>query len=582
MTYDQFHQQQQRGFRGLRFEDPLEARYQQHRAANMRLRARPVSVSALVLSLLYALLDWQLLPAELAGQTVLVRLLGTCPLILAVLLLSYSRITDIAFTRIYALAFLLGGLSVVLIILLARRLGYPLPYDGLHVILMFGYFVMGLPFRSAALAATGIVTAYMGMEFTMGTPEVPVVANSYFLLTTHIIGMVGAWLQEHASRHHYLDSTMLELARQEAHSANQQKSRFLAAASHDLRQPLNVINLLLDNLAKETAERQRQAILNRLNQSTAQLNRLLRTLLDISRIKEGLVEPEIRPLRVTNVLEQIRVSVEERAEADGVALAIDHPPPDLGVAADPTLLHRVLANLVYNALKHSGGTRISLSAAQSGARVCFKVRDNGSGIPEQVQSQLFEAFFRPDHGRSEDKGLGLGLAIVKELTELMGGRCGLESQINDGSVFWVELPSRPAPPDDRRESVREAPEPLVDDGILVVEDEAEALQWLHSMIQGWGYTVIACPDCDSARAAMEETGPFAMVLTDLNLPDGHGATLIRELRQQVPGLPAVIITGDTEDAKRFTTDEAVWLLHKPLAPPRLHATIRRIISGTWR
>lgn len=578
MTYEQLQHQKQRGFRGLRFAEPLETAYQQHRARNMRLRARPVTASALVLFVIYSLLDLQTLPLELAEQTVAVRLFLICPLIIAVLALSYSRLPAIHFARFYTLSFLLGGLCIVLIIYLARRLGYPLPYDGLHLMLIFGYLVMGLPFRGAAVMASGIVIAYIAMESAMSTPQVSVADNSYFLLTTHAIGMIGAWLQEHASRHHYLDSSMLELARQQAQSASHQKTRFIAAASHDLKQPLNVINLLIDNLQKETNESRREAIVERLGHSTTQLNRLLNTLLDISRIKEGMVQPDIRPILVGNVLEQVRVSVEERAQADGITLTIQDMPKASGVAADPTLLHRVLVNLVYNALKHANADRIHLGATQSGARVRFLVSDNGSGIPETIQSRLFEAFYRPDKGPTEDKGLGLGLAIVKELTELMGGRCGVQSSPGGGSDFWVELPSRPPPPDARPEAISSGSAALVDDGVLVVEDQQDTRQWLLAMIRNWGYTVVACPDCRSAREAMEETGPFALLMTDLNLPDGSGTELIAEFRERTPDLPALVITGDTDSRPELNEDQGLRVLHKPLAPARLHTAIRQIMG----
>lgn len=579
MTYEQLQQQKQQGFKRLRFDEPLETAYQQHRAQNMRLRARPVATSALILFILYALLDFQTLPLELAEQTVAVRLLLICPLVIAILALSYSRLSAIQFARCYTLSFLLGGLCIVLILYLARRQGYPLPYDGLHIMLMFGYLVMGLPFRGAALMASGIVVAYIAMDTSMDPVEVSVTANSYFLLTTHAIGMVGAWLQEHAGRSHYLDSSMLERARQQAQSASHQKTRFIAAASHDLRQPLNVINLLVDNLQKETDETRRGAIIERLGHSTTQLNRLLHTLLDISRIKEGMVQPNIRPLLITNILEQVRVSVEERAEADGVVFTIEDMPKASGVAADPTLLHRVLVNLVYNALKHADADNVRLSATQSGARIRFQVSDNGSGIPEDVQSRLFEAFYRPDEGPAEDKGLGLGLAIVKELTELMGGRCGVESAPGGGSDFWVELPSRPPPPDAFPESVDRGGSTLVDDGVLVVEDQSDTRQWLQSMIRNWGYTVIACPDCESAREAFNETGPFALVMTDLNLPDGSGVDLINEFRRHDPQIPAMIITGDAEGAGAVPGDQGLRILYKPLAPARLHTAIRQITGA---
>jgi len=115
--------------------------------------------------------------------------------------------------------------------------------------------------------------------------------------------------------------------------------------------------------------------------------------------------------------------------------------------------------------------------------------------------------------------------------------------------------------------------------VLVVEDQSDTRQWLQSLIRNWGYTVVACPDCQSAREAVEETGPFALVMTDLNLPDGSGLELITEFRSHHPQLPAMIITGNTEAVEEVPSDQNLRILHKPLAPARLHTAIRQIMGA---
>ena len=569
-------QQKEQGFPWLRFAQPLETQYREECARLVRLRARPVAICALILFAAYAGLDWLLLPSSLSLQTMLVRLVLVCPLALAVLVLSYSRMPPVLFERFYAAAYLLGGLAIVLIIFLARRQGVAIPYDGLHLMLMFGFFVMGLPFRTVSVLSAIMVGSYLAMEWHWQLPEVAFSYNAFFIVTALAIGMVGAWLREHAGRHHFLDRAMLDLASREAQADSDQKTRFIAAASHDLRHPLNVINLLLENLRHEAREDERIAITERLRQSVGQLNRLLGTLLDLSRIKEGMVVPELRPVSVARAFEQLLAVTGERARQQGMRVETAEVAENLCVEADPVLLHRILVNLVHNALEHSGGTRVRLTAARDQEKVSISVADDGVGISSEAKEHLFEAFFRSGGRASHEQGLGLGLAISLELSELMGGECEVASRPGQGSEFRVTLPAAQYHSDRAvRDSERQSPGALAGK-VLLAEDHPESRQWLKSLLQRWGYAVADASGAEAARRLVCDGQELGLVITDLHLKDGSGMELVDWIRQASPGLPAIIITADTLVAQQYDSQRRLWVLHKPLSPGRLRAIITQL------
>lgn len=440
MEMAQISDQKDRGFRRLRFLPELEHAFQADRDRSLRERCRPVSISALVLLACYAGLDLAMLPPDLALQTLAVRGLFTTPIILLVLMLSYQPLSARAFTGFYTGAYLAGGLSVVVIIALARRQDFPMPYDGILLMLMFGYMVMGLPFRSAALASALILAAYLGMEAAVATAPAEVVMNGFFLATANIIGMVGAWLSEYRQRAHYLDRQLLAEARQRAERDNVRKTQLITAASHDLRQPLHVISLLLENLRRDQLPPSHAPLVDRLKLSLAHFNGLLSAVLDLSRLQENMVTPAPAALSTGRVLQHLANAVADAAAEKGVVLGVG-PAVAEPVRADPQLLHRVLQNLVLNSLEHSGAERVTVVVRHAGARLRFEVRDDGCGIDPATRARVFDAFFRGSGGDGSQRGLGLGLAIVRELTTLMDGDCGVETGSEGGCCFWVDLPS---------------------------------------------------------------------------------------------------------------------------------------------
>lgn len=457
MTTEQIRQQQAAGFRNLRFMPDLEAAYQQTRAGLIRQRARPVSVAGLFLFLIYAVMDSLTLPPELAQVTVTIRLAITCPVIALVVWLAYRPFpSDKAFERIYTLAYLLGGLSVVAIIAAARQVAFPLPYEGMILMLMFGYFAMGLPFFSASLVSLVLVISYLMIELWNGMAGSAIATNLFFLTTANIIGMVGAWTSEYRHRAHFLDRQLLDRLHRAARDESRRKTELITAASHDLRQPLNVIDITLESLSPDKDGLVAHPATKQLRDMIRHLRRLLGTVFDSARLNEGMVRADIRPTPLAPIFRDLSDLLADSLGNSEVNFKIDHSAGNLMVLADPSLLSRVLQNLMFNAVQHSGGNVIGLSARRVDAQVLLEVSDNGTGLPPELNDTLFSPYVR-GHGQTDYPGLGLGLTIVREFVVLMRGTCGAETKPGQGAVFWVRLPAVVTPtrvsgPDSRTQS----------------------------------------------------------------------------------------------------------------------------------
>ncbi|MDO3721051.1 HAMP domain-containing sensor histidine kinase [Marinobacter sp. chi1] len=440
--------QQAAGFRRLHFSQELEPRYQEFRASVVRDRARLVSAAGLMLFSSFILADLLLLPAELASVTIAIRLWLTLPTITVVWWLSFcQKPANILFEHLYTLAYLIGGLSVVAIIAAARVRDFPLPYEGMLLILMFGYFAMGLPFFAVSIASALIIAAYVAAELATGHPVTPLLVNLFFILTANTIGMVGSWLSEYRHRAHFLDQKLIELLHQSAKEESEQKGRLISVASHDLRQPLNVIALMLDNLSQARLSATHLSLIQRLQRTVGHFRQLLSNVLDVSRLHEGMVCPQNEGFTLTPLIGQLIDLTVDQAAIHRITLEQDTIPANLRVHADPDLLLRVLQNLVFNAIDHSGGRNIRVSANQRGDTVRIEISDDGGGLDDRIKPDVFKPYIRGEHGPDHPAGLGLGLAIVQQLTQMMGGRCGVRSYPTQGSSFWVELAVAP-PPDE--------------------------------------------------------------------------------------------------------------------------------------
>lgn len=574
MTIDQLRHQQAAGFRWLRFQPELESRYREIRDQSICERARPVSASALVLFMVYALLDWVMLPDSLARNTVFIRLLITCPTISLVWWLSWRPMKPGTFLRLYGLAYLVGGLSVIAIIGIARLAEFPLPYEGILLMLMFGYFAMGIPFRLVSMLSLVLVCAYIAMEYVTGMAVRDLAINGFFIMTANLIGMVGSWLSEHRQRAHFLDRQMLKALRHQAEQESERKTSLITVASHDLRQPLNIISLILENLTDRNLPFEQAELIARLKTSVTHFNGLLASVLDISRLQEGMVKPEPEPLSPGSLLTQLDETCGERAQHLGVNLNFSDTCNQTAVLADPQLLHRILQNLVFNALDHSGADRIDIHACDEGGQVVFYVRDNGRGINQATRERVFDPFFRASG--ANDPGLGLGLAIVRELSQLMDGDCTLvTSSDGQGACFRVALPACASNCIDTAEQAPNwSPDSAYPD-LIVVEDHDESRFWMHRTLADWGYQVRSFADAEEV-ITQSQAQSNAILITDLHLPAMRGNQLFRTLTDQEVIRGGIMVTADTSIAEGYNPARRLWTLHKPLKPMRLRAALQQL------
>jgi len=374
----------------------------------------------------------------------------------------------------------------------------------------------------------------------------------------------------------------LEAKRSEAEKANEAKGRFLAAASHDLRQPLNALALAVDMLDAVPDGRPRAELVRSIRSSVDATNDLLTGLLDVSRLDAGVVRAEPRALRLAPLFEQIREMFGPVALDRDVTLRVR--PTAACVHSDPALLGSVLQNLVGNAIRYvPRGGRVLLAARRSGKGWRIEVRDNGPGIPADRQQRIFEDFTRCEPA-DVGSGLGLGLAIVRRVTRLLGHRLQLHSRPGNGSIFSVELE---AATDVREAEILPAAAPsssATPVSVLLVASDASIRGHLRATLEARGLQVSAPGSIKEASERLASGSVVPRVL----LVDGHdhgefnGIDAIRWLNgRSGPDLTAILMTGAvSSNLRRRARANSITLLRKPVSADRLVAAISEALPLT--
>ncbi len=364
-----------------------------------------------------------------------------------------------------------------------------------------------------------------------------------------------------------------EGARAKAEEANRSKSRFLASASHDLRQPLHALSLLTALLDEMTRDSSLREVSRHIDRSVQSLDRLFSALLDLSKLDAGAVVPEPRELDLAELLDRLSAEYRSKAQQKGLRYESDFEP--LWVRADPILLERILRNLLENAVRFTDAGGVALRCRSRGADAVLTVADTGSGIPQTEHRRIYEEFYQLHNpARDRKKGLGLGLSIVRRMAELLGYRLELDSGPGRGSVFSVTLPGAiVAPP---RHPVGAAPEREAADvtglRVLVVEDDAGVRQAMELTLRRWGCEPVLAGSLEEARAFLAREGGLPdVLLSDLRLGEGaSGIEAIRALRTQLGAVPAALITGDIASERLLEASAAgLQVLHKPVQPDEL-------------
>ena len=344
----------------------------------------------------------------------------------------------------------------------------------------------------------------------------------------------------------------LGVAKRDADQANAAKTRFLAAASHDLRQPLQTLSLLQGLLAKHVETDTARNLVTRFEETLGAMSGMLNTLLDINQIEAGTVHAEPMTFTVNGLLAQLLNEFRYHAQAKGLVLRV--VPCALSIESDPRLLEQMIRNLVSNALKYTRRGKVLLGCRRHGASVTIEVWDTGIGIPDSELDAIFEEYHQIDNpARQRNRGLGLGLSIVRRLGNLLGHEVQVQSRPGKGSVFSIKVPyvaNAVEPPSvgltlGTRDPVRDTVHHT--GTILVIEDDPDVRELLAEFLRDDGHDVIAVADGVAALALVTANmGRPDIILADYNLPNGmNGVQTTTRIRETLfRPIPAIILTGD--------------------------------------
>lgn len=357
----------------------------------------------------------------------------------------------------------------------------------------------------------------------------------------------------------------LEDSKLEAEKANTLKSRFLAAASHDLRQPLQSIFLYLAACHRTSLNSKQERLLQKIDNSVDTMRELLNALLDISSLEAGSIEPEYDNVDLAGLLLNIESDHEQQANEKGIELKCDAPA--LFAHTDRALLHRMIDNLVGNAVRYTSEGHVSLRVCKVDENLRVEVADTGIGIPQSDLDSIFEEYYQIDNpSRDKDKGLGLGLSIVNHISHLMDHPLEVESQLGRGTTFSITVPSGVAPAVD--ESTVQANDALRIDAatkVLFIDDDEAIRDAMYEVFDIQGLDTSLAGDGASAIELVEQGLRPDVVLSDYRLPGMNGVELIKALRETLEqDVPAIMMTGDTSSAQiRDANLPDVQILHKP-------------------
>ncbi len=374
----------------------------------------------------------------------------------------------------------------------------------------------------------------------------------------------------------------LREARLEAEHANLAKSRFLATASHDLRQPLQTLGLLSGALRRTARDAESQDILQQQDDAIDAMSRLLNALLDISKLESGAIKLELTDFPVDALFDELRRDFANLAATKKLRLAFDYS--GLRVHSDPALLGQLLRNLVSNAIKYTPSGAVEVRCVPRGDHLRIEVVDSGVGIAPDQLSLIFEEFYQVGVSpNSTREGYGLGLSIVRRIVKLLGIDIDVTSEPGRGSVFSVDVPVAKSADGFRAAPTAPAPDPnprTVNARILLVEDDARVRAAMRTFLKAEGFEVVAAATSEEAMLELQGDSRFDLLITDYHLESGNtGTQVIAAARGAThPELAAILITGDTSAAVReIEVDAALRIASKPINSTELRALMQSLL-----
>jgi CheY-like chemotaxis protein len=368
-------------------------------------------------------------------------------------------------------------------------------------------------------------------------------------------------------------------AKVKADEANLDKTRFLAAASHDILQPLNAARLYTTSLVERRPPGEFQHLARHIDASLESVEEILNALLDISRLDTGALKPEIGVFAIGELLQQLKVEFSPQAMEKGLTFAA--VPCSLHVRSDRRLMRRVLQNFLSNAIKYTNEGGVVVGCRRRNGSITVTVHDTGPGIPEGAHDVIFKEFQRLNTGANTAHGIGLGLSIVERIGRMLDHEIHLSSRPGSGSAFGITLPVSPEPAQSEPAPFPSAHQWSQLDGctVLCVDNEPEILAGMRSLLENWRCKVLQAPNAAAALTLTAEAGVVPdIILVDYHLETETGIGCIRHIRDYAGyEIPAILITADrspgVEEEARVNN---LQLLRKPLKPAALRALMTRL------
>ena len=427
--------------------------------------------------------------------------------------------------------------------------------------------------RTARMPDGGLVTTYTDVTETVEAEEALAATNETLE-------------QRVRERTEELVRLNAELARakSEADDANLSKTRFLAAASHDILQPLNAARLyattLVERIDGDPVGKETELVRN-MDASLEAVEEILTALLEISRLDAGAMKPELSVFRIDDILGQLKIELAPLAREQG--LRIDFVPSSLSIRSDRRLLRRLLQNLISNAIKYTVEGRVLVGVRRRGESLEVQVLDTGLGIPGSQQKAIFREFERLAPAAKTARGLGLGLSIVERISRVLDHQILVRSKPGVGSLFSVLVPISIADVTAAQsiaEELSAPPTPLSGLNVLAIDNEPRILAGMNHLLMGWGCVVTVGADLAEARAALTARGITPdVIIADYHLDDSDGVSAIAALREAYGAdLPAILATADrSPEVRDLAASQNIRVLNKPLRP----AALRALLSQ-WR
>ncbi|HEX6708652.1 MAG TPA: hybrid sensor histidine kinase/response regulator [Albitalea sp.] len=494
-------------------------------------------------------------------------------------------------TRWRQRGFILLGMLAMGVVALLPWLGGRASEDGL-LLLALGTVALCGAAGFAALPAPAALAALLPLSAVLADAVqgqgLPVDAAFAALLSAAAMGVGIAcrrsWLRAARAALAREDRIVeLEAARDAALRADQEKSRFLAIASHDLRQPVHALGLFAATLEKRLQGSDEEPLVRNVVRSIDGLDRSFNAMLDVSRLDAGTIEPNFQHFPLRDLFRRLHMHFAGQAEQAGLNLRFS--PGGKSVTSDPQLLERIVGNLIQNAIKYTERGGIVVVARTTATHFNVEVWDTGVGIRAADLPRIFDEFYQVGRGdRTRPQGLGMGLAIVKRLVRLLGHTLTVASQPGRGTVFRVGIAQGGLPEiQDVTAAADTLPMPVLQARtVLIVDDEESIREGLGMLLEEWGYQAIAAGSVEQAERLVHMLGaPPDLILSDLHLGDGpDGIAAIEAVRRRCAcDVPAILITGDTShDEMRRATDSGHPVLFKPVQPRKLLNALRGLVS----